>query len=420
MFASDSLSHPSGLGYIAKSIISRFADNGHKVSFLTLSGPNTVSNNLSADDPEFQRKFGGMPIYNCQTSGNNHYEAVEEAIKKAKPNVVFTIHDPWVIDSLSYNSYRDSYMLVNYVTIETPSYPERVLQPNPLQLTARKNIADVLRRADIVIPVTPMGQAALRELKIECTDPVHGGIDTKTIYSKDIKKREAFGNAVEETDFIFMTMGLNTARKRIDKVVEAFHVFFNKVGRQNRFKLYLHTDVSSATGGTDLREMVESLKLSDNVLIATNLKASVGLSRQEMYKRYKASDCYIGLPSAEGLGYGFVEAMAHGLPLVYINYGGHKCYCEPAGLPVKVKTFIHSRNAYMRWAIADVEDAAKAMARIVSDKKLRDKLGSEGREIVLREFSWDTLFPKIYEHTSDGFLRYLPSSLNGIMMRRLV
>jgi glycosyltransferase involved in cell wall biosynthesis len=419
MFAGDSLSHPSGLAYVAKSIMSRFADNGHKISYMTLNGVDTTPDGLAVQGEDFHKQFKEMPIYNCQ-SGKDRYDEVEKAIHTARPNVVFTIHDPWVIDPLAYNSLRESYMLTNYVTVEIPEYPERVLQANPLKPKARKSIADVMQTADVVIPVTGMGKKALEKMDVECVPHIYNGLDTDLRCTKDLTAQKVFGDAVSPGDFIFMTMGLNSARKSIDKVLEAFHAFLEKMKFQKKYKMYLHTDVHAASGGTDLREMVKCLGMDNHVLIAANMRASVGLDKEELYRRYKACDCYVGMPAGEGFGYGFAEAMMHGLPLVYINYGGHTDYCKPAGLPADVLAYTNARNAYMKWAVADPQSAAKSMARIVSDTKLRERLGKEGERIALEELSWDVIFPKIYKQVSDGFSKYMPNSLNGIMMRRLV
>ena len=419
MFAGDSLNHPSGLAYVAKSMMLRFADNGHKISYMTLNGVDTTSDGIAVQGKEFHEQFKDMPIYNCQAS-KDRYDEVEKAIRIAKPNVVFTVHDPWVIDPLAYSSYRESYMLVNYVTVEIPEYPERVLQANPLSPKTRKNIADILQKADVVIPVTEMGKKALEKMKVVCTKPIYNGLDTDLRCTETIRCHEAFPGAADPGDFMFMTMGLNTARKSIDKVIESFKDFLVKMKFQKKYKLYLHTDVHAASGGTDLREMVKCLGLDDHVLIATNMRASEGLDKKELYKRYKACDCYIGMPAGEGFGYGFAEAMMHGLPLVYIDYGGHTDYCKPAGLPAKVLTHTNARNAYMRWAVADTASAAKAMARISGDAKLRARLSREGEKIAMEELSWDVVFPKVYNEVSNGFSKYMPTSLNGIMLRRLI
>jgi len=130
MFAGDTLNHPSGLAYVAKSIMTRFADNGHKISYMTLSGVDTTSAGIIVQGKEFHKQFKDMPIYNCQAS-KDKYDEVEKAIRAAKPNVIFTVHDPWVIDPLAYSSYRESYMLVNYVTVEIPEYPEHFRSHRP-------------------------------------------------------------------------------------------------------------------------------------------------------------------------------------------------------------------------------------------------------------------------------------------------
>jgi glycosyltransferase involved in cell wall biosynthesis len=197
-----------------------------------------------------------------------------------------------------------------------------------------------------------------------------------------------FGGFIPEDSFIFMTLGTNTERKKLDLVIEAFNLFLKKVYHPDKYYLYIHTNPNEISGGTDLISQAMSLGILNKLLFPSSYANNQIMSQEELYSRISIMDCYIGLPSGEGFGYGFADAMIHGIPLIYINYGGHVEYCKDAGLSVKVKSFYNSKNAYMKWAIADIEDASEQMLLIVQDKKLREKLGNIGKQSI-KNISWE-------------------------------
>lgn len=421
MIAGDSISQITGLSYISSSFMTLFNNTAKfDISYMTISGKDSTYEGMEIHGKRFQSMFKDINKYNCQVKGKNYYSDIDKAIETEKPDIVFTVHDPWIVDGLAYSSYRESFTLINYVTIEVPVYPERVMQPSPIAPGQRKSIKDILQRADLVIPVTNMGANAIKKFDVDVTEPVPNGIHYNLRIVDNVSKIDVFGKSVSEDDFIFMSMGQNTERKRLDRVVEAFKKFWDKMGKQQKYRLYLHTNMADTAGGTDLKEMINTLGISDQVLVSTSIKSGKGIPKNDLYRRYKACDCYIGLPSGEGWGLGGVEAMMHGLPIVYIDYGGHAEYCSRVGIPVKVKDYLPARNAYMLWALADTDDAARAMARIVSDKNLREKLGKKAIEIVRDEFDWEVVFKKLLPLVEGAIERTKASSFSGIPLRRIV
>lgn len=421
LFAGDSLSYMSGLGYVAASVMERFRRTGkYEIAYLTLGGVDTQSDTIDMYGDSFKENFSNIKFYNCQCSKANYYQLVDKAIEDFSPKIVFTIHDPWVIDALAYSSLRESFVLVNYVTIETPEYPEVVMQPSPVYSGQRKSIKDSLSKSDLLIPVTKMGKTALINLGLSPSDNIYLGIDIDTICKTVLPKKEAFSNIVNDDDFIFMTMGVNAERKRIDKVVEAFYKFRIKMNNNNKYKLYIHSDLDVGNIGTDIRAMVSSLKMTECVLTSTWTSRRVKFEKSTLYARYSACDCCISLASGEGMNYLAVEAMAHGKPVIYTNYGGHVEFCNTSGLPVDVKTFVYARDAYIKWAIADTDHAAKQMARIVSDRHLRDVLSVKGKEIALKEFDWNKNCERIEKMVFDVFNKISVSSFAGISLKRII
>lgn len=423
MFCGDSLNQTTGLTYVLSSIMSEFIKTGEiEPSYVTLSGNDSTIDGAIAQGSEFRELISGMKIGNYQILDREKAAKLDVFIEEVSPDIVFSMHDPWYLDTIAFSSYRDSFYWVTYVTIETPEYPYVVMSRSPLMKSARKPIRDILSRADKVIPVTSVGENMLKShMKLEnITKFCYNGLDYSLLAKEPVSKREAFGPAVSEDDFVFMTMGFNSERKRVDKTIEAFWKFKKKMGGQDKYKLYIHCDFNAPTGGTDLSTMCTELGLLDHILIPNGYVAGRGIEKRELYRRYKASDCYIGLPSGEGFGYGFAEAMMHGKPVIYIDYGGHPCYCAGRGLPVKVSDYIYAKNAYMKWAIADTDDAAKAMSRMVSDPKLYDRLSKDCELFARENLAWPIVFERIKDEVLCDYNPEEPGTLSGVAMKRLV
>lgn len=420
LFAGDTLAIPTGLGYVAASFMKRLKTAlPVDIAHVTLTNADTNGENIIAQGADFHELFRGARFYNAQARTPERAHEFDKAIEEFRPNVVITVQDPWQIDQVAYSKYRDSFIWIAYLTIEAPEYPVSVIH-RTVHGPARKSITDTLSGADVIIPVTPMGKKALEKLGLNPTEHVYNGVDIEDRFQGEVDPRDLFGPIIGDDDFLFMTMGVNIDRKKLDRTVLAFARFLEKMkGRRDKYKLYMHTDLQMAGTGTDLTVLIMDLGLSDNILVTSNNLMKQGLPKQELYMRYAASDCYIGLPGGEGFGYGFAEAMMHGKPLIYSTYGGHTAYCRDAGLPVDIADYTYARNGCIKWALADIDVAAKAMARMVSEPKLRKKLGERGYQIAEKELSWDVVFPRFLEIIQREYDRS-PKKNIGLLRRRIV
>ena len=149
-------------------------------------------------------------------------------------------------------------------------------------------------------------------------------------------------------------------------------------------------------------EIAGRLGIIKKLLFPSSYANNQIMSQEDLFARISIMDCYIGLPSGEGYGYGISDAMMHGIPLIYIDYGGHVEYCRYAGLPVRVQAFYNSKNAYMKWAIADVEHASEQMLLISQDEQLRKRLGNIGKE-MMKNYSWKIQSKKFIDLVMDNY-----------------
>jgi len=421
LFAGDSLDQTTGMSYVMSQLMKRFAKlDRFDIAYCCISGKDTTPGGLGAQGQDFAEACKGMPIWNAQLADQNKYKNFDQAVMAFKPETVIAIHDPWMMDHIIYSPRRESFYLVAYLTIETPEYPEFVLSPNAVLPQYRKSLKDALSRIDTIIPYTDMGKKALERLEAKPTESCYSGVDLTERVIKEVPKPFAFGESCKEDDFVFMSMGMNTERKKLDRVVEAYYKFYLKMNKNPKYKLYLHTDMETPLGGSDIKGMIMDLGIQDLVLIPSMMRVGAGIDRVQLYERYQACDAYIGLPAGEGFGYGFAEALLHGKPVIYIDYGGHVGYCKNCGLSVKIGDFYQARNANIKWALANTDDAAKQMARIASDAKLRESLGARGIKVAETELDWEKNFLKFVAIIDRERGPHMKDRLNGFGLRRVV
>ena len=422
MVCSDSLNQTTGFSYVISSILRRLIETGqYDILYVTLTGIDTTREGLAIQGSRFAKAAESIQLANAQVNDKKKALTLDSLIEKFAPEVVLTSHDPWYLDTIAYSAYRDSFYWAAYLTVEVPEYPEFVMSSSPILPTSRKPIKDIMSKANLVIPHTQMGYDMLtKHWKLDnVAQPCYSGLDFDEACTEDVLKSEVFGPSCLEDDFVFMTMGVNSDRKRLDRIIDAFSKFHQK-HPGDKYKLYLHTDINVSMGGTDLNTMVADLDLLDNLLVSTTYRAGTGIDKVDLYRRYKACDCYIGLPAGEGFGYGFAEALMHGKPVIYIDHGGHTCYLKGIGLPVKVKDYTTARNAYIKWALADTDDAARAMARVVSDKKYRESSSRRGYEFAKTYLDWEVTFKQFHATLLSEYHPHEINMLAGVPMRRLV
>ena len=394
LFVSDSLAIQTGLNYVTTSIMLQIKKliKDAEIGYANILGPNIEFLSSELHGMEFCKVFEKFKIYNCQIKDPNTYKNFDDAVESFKPDVVFTVSDPWNLENVAFSKFRDSYKWLCYVPIEVPVYPEYVLFPSNFNTSLRKSIKNIMENADMLIPVTPMGKGALERLNLTSEDYIYHGTDTSAIFSGKYKKSEIFTSIVNEDNFIFMTMGENSERKRIDKVIESFALFIKNIENPDRYKLYLHTNLNKVEGPDLVNQLLE-YKLERYILAPSCFAENKILRKEDLFKRYAVSDCYVSLPAGEGFGYGLCESMLQGIPCIYTNYGGPTTYLdETCGIPIPYSATYLAKNANIKWVIADVEKAAEAMTKIaVMPKEDRLKMGRAGQNRALKLFDWNII-----------------------------
>ena len=404
LFVGHSLSVQSASGTVLLELLKRFNNQKNfKVAYAAVSGREMDLEKVEKiyNTNVFSRY--DIPLYNVQLTKHDTALQFDKIVENFRPNIVFSLHDPWYLDSIAYSDYKDTFMWIAYSTVEVPKYPEYVIAPTPILSATRKSIKEIWSFVDVLVPITEMGENAFFDLNLNYVDKIYCGVNLSSRQNKKELKSVVFGNVVPDDSFLFMSVGVNNERKKFDRLLEAFRLFLDKVTNPIKYKLYIHSDTNKNFAGTDLVSAMQHLFLQKNIIFC---KPNSVYSIEDLYRRYNACDCYVSLTGGEGFGYGFVEAMLHSKPLIYTNYGGHVEFCKDFGLPVKVNDHFYASNAFMKFALADLEDASNQMLKISQDEQLRNSLSEHSYKFVCENFDWEKQFKKILVLVNEEYYKW--------------
>lgn len=421
MFVSDNFKYYTGFSYVMVSLMKRFAasSNTKDLCYVSMTNGKPELPDLEKFETGLSKKLFGMKIYDSNIEKEDLFTNFNLAINQFRPHIVITLNDPWRLPLVANSPFRDSFLWVALTSIETPEYPRTMVVPSLITNQPRMNIHHVLEQADVIIPCSEMGRKMLLDWygdgKVTKTIPL--GIDLSQTEGIKTTKAEAFSDIIPEDAFVFYSMGTNSPRKQMDRVVDAFAKFKETVGNPDKYFLCLHTGSNMILNGADIAEQIYKIGLQTSIYVSCT-DSLIPADRKKLYQEYAASDCYIGLPGGEGFGYGFAEAIAFRKPVIYIGYGGHVEYCKGCGIEVPVASKYRVRNSNIQWADPDINAAAAAMRKMVSDKRAYDSfVAGTGKRRDL--FNWSDIYSSIREIIAGRYDEHERTNLYGIPRRRI-
>jgi glycosyltransferase involved in cell wall biosynthesis len=162
------------------------------------------------------------------------------------------------------------------------------------------------------------------------------------------------------------------AYKGIDTVIEAVASVASR-----------HPDLHLTVVG-DGDDLVRLVRLTRTLGIAARVTFTGRVPDDRLQELYAASDIFVLPSDHEGLGIVYLEAMAHGLPVIGVHAGG---------VPDAV---VHEANGLLV-PRREPELVARAIDRLASDAALRRRLGDWGKRHTLPRFSSEQMLVRLSE-----------------------
>jgi glycosyltransferase involved in cell wall biosynthesis len=197
---------------------------------------------------------------------------------------------------------------------------------------------------------------------------VPNGVDIEKFKPRDPQAiRQKFGLGTEPC---VLFVGSLIPRKGIPFLVEAA----KKVVKDQANTKFLI--VGKGPLRNQLSDSLKTAKLSGNFKFIGNLKDDM------LPAIYNCADVFV-LPSIqEGQGIVLLEAQASGKPVVTFDIGG-------------VNEAVQNQETGLLVKRGNIEALADALLKLLTDKTLREKMGSNGRKFVSENYTWDTCAQKM-------------------------
>lgn len=143
-------------------------------------------------------------------------------------------------------------------------------------------------------------------------------------------------------------------------------------------------------GKGDKKEFKKIILLIERLGLRGYVKILGEISSKQLGEEYKKADVFV-LPSiidskgdTEGLGVVLIEALSYGIPIIGSNVGG----IPDIIIAGKTGLLVEQKNE---------KDLAKAILKILKNKKLTKKLVLQGKKHIKENFSWDKITKKYIE-----------------------
>jgi glycosyltransferase involved in cell wall biosynthesis len=198
----------------------------------------------------------------------------------------------------------------------------------------------------------------------------------------------AYQNLPASTDFVekrpwlrgrkmILFLGRLHPKKQPDVVIHAFHAIHREFPEASL--------VLAGTGEQGylnlLQKLVRQLGLESHVLFLGMLKG------REVQEAYVAATLFV-LPSLdENFGLAVAEAMAAGCPVVISRQVALSKEIEKYSAGIVIE--------------AEVDGVSRAFRRLLEDSALRQSMGRNGREFVLKKLTWDKIAEQMVEVYQD-------------------
>lgn len=147
--------------------------------------------------------------------------------------------------------------------------------------------------------------------------------------------------------------GINNI-KRVDLIYKSILL----IAKRNNNIKFSWTHIGGGHLEKELRDLI-----SQNYTFNLNVNITGVISSNEVHEIYKNKffDCFIHASISEGIPYSFMEAQSYGIPIITTNVGG-------------ISEIVNSKNGVLLEPLANENDFAVAVEKIIYNSELRQKL----------------------------------------------
>lgn len=423
LWGSEQPIRPTGYGVVSREICKRLVARGHTVNIMgwDYNGEPMKHEEGWSLVHAGMRNWGGENI-----SGPNSPTVLESHLQTLKPDVYFSLIDCWYCGHAVISTNRMNVPYVGYFPMDgwPISYAwkdilKMIHTPLWMAQYGKKIFTDFISEyhssgsanRDLRDPILDRflentGEVLWHGVDVDVFAPM-GDLEKTTM-----KKQMGVGH----WDLIFSSVGRNTNRKQIPRLLNALKMMLKNVEDPERIGLLIHCgdphDISGM-GGWNLPLMVKQMGLENNVKFTDRGSNPLyGLSREELAMIYGISDVHVLATGGEGFGIPSAEAMSCGLPIILPDNstGPELVGVDPSqkddletkgyiranrGWLIKNKTSITGPKFGVNMGLVDIDGLANAMLDAYNNPDLIKDLGGDARVWAIENLEWDIITDQV-------------------------
>ena len=386
----------NGVAWFARNLATGLADRGHEVQVIATSYQKKGHYSTEMDKNHLVHYLPSVqvPVYTAMRISLNPAREIKRIFQNFQPDVIH-IQSPLTIGKAAMK-YGHKMKIPVITTIHQMS--ENVLKQieflAPISQTLNKIITNYGTHfhagADfITIPTASAAKIFANTLaKIhKVAKPISNGIDLSKFQPPSPKNSASDQNiftkfSINSTRKIVLYIGRVDKDKHLSTIVKAFA----KIR-----EMKIDADLIIVGTGNDvenLREIAASENLTKNVIFTGFV------SEEEKSALARVGTLYAMPSSVELQSISTLEAMASGQPIVAVNAGALAELCH------------NDKNGFLV-DLDDIDQFAKCFAKILSDKKLREKFSKESLRIAKTHDLQNVLteFENVYREQIESFAK---------------
>lgn len=203
---------------------------------------------------------------------------------------------------------------------------------------------------------------------------VYHGIDAN-IFKPMVKNWELIEKlGLKESDFIILSTSSLIPVKNVDLAIKSFEIFLKKTKKNNAYLII--------AGEGHLKDQL--VKLAKEYTLEKNIKIVGEIPIDRILEYLSISDVVVATSLYSNMNRSTQEAMACEKTVVVFDSGGTN------------KLIKHMENGLLVKS-GDIADFAEKLKVLYENPELREKLGRNARETIIKERSWDTRIKKELE-----------------------
>lgn len=382
LWYSNSTVSNSGYGKMSRYILAGLASKGFRMGLSPNYG-HGAGHPFTLDGYTIYPQGGGLSI-----------PETIEAYKKYNYDVLVSFYDHWVLSQLSDLVRRNRVMWVAYCPFDFKVLPH--------------GLGDILSNATYILPYSKYGLEMVKRAGFENADRfIYHGCDTDVYKPLDFPKEHmrkwlGFG----DKSFIISCLKMNKGdRVKIAEMLEGIKLFLNNnPDMVSETGIYLHCQ-SSSPQGIDLKQVIKSLGLEQQVRFVEPYAYFAGYTEEQMARVYNASDLVLNCCSSGGFEIPIIESMACGVPVIATDVQVMHELLDP----VTPELLVKPKAEYWVPSIThqfqpDVDLIADKIETVLNaDPKTYKKKLSK----YARRFEWDNIIPQWID-----FFEFLPTYID--------